>query len=154
MFTCIETEIITSVKPGSSGFNSSNRVSVKVQSLKHKHNQVNTKLLTFEPLIQIFYFFHVGKESYCQISMISPHLTFCWWGFLVAETNYQTKEIHIHILYLGLCLWEGTSFITLLSCQQRYCILPCHRHFVYLCAARNCQKSTKIIFLFTICGPE
>jgi len=54
LFTCIETEIITSVKPGSSGFNSSNRVSVKVQSLKHKHNQVNTKLLTFEPLIQLF----------------------------------------------------------------------------------------------------
>ena len=42
LFTCIETEIITSVKPGSSGFSNSNRVSVMVQSLKYKHIQVNT----------------------------------------------------------------------------------------------------------------
>ena len=52
-FTCIETEIITSVKPGSSGFSSSNRVSVMVHRLKHKHNQVNTKILTFEPVNHI-----------------------------------------------------------------------------------------------------
>ena len=42
LFTCIETEIITSVKPGSSGFSSSNRVRVIAQSLEYKHNQVNT----------------------------------------------------------------------------------------------------------------